>query len=109
MDLQFIMVPEAPPPPPTAPYSHVVRAGDFAANASETCAVAGRLMPPTTAAATVDMSASMYRCDLSMTPLPHTSWFWRLNGPSRDTVGQYAVSRSDGETSHRSALNCRQF
>lgn len=29
MDLQFIMVPEAPPPPPTAPYSHAVRAGDF--------------------------------------------------------------------------------
>jgi 2-iminobutanoate/2-iminopropanoate deaminase len=29
MDLQFIMVPEAPPSPPTAPYSHVVRAGDF--------------------------------------------------------------------------------
>src|SRR5262245_6568851 len=29
MDLEFIMVPEGPPPPPTAPYSHAVRAGDF--------------------------------------------------------------------------------
>jgi 2-iminobutanoate/2-iminopropanoate deaminase len=29
MDLEFIMVPEAPAPPPTAPYSHAVRAGDF--------------------------------------------------------------------------------
>ena len=29
MDLQFIVVPEAPAPPPTAPYSHAVRAGDF--------------------------------------------------------------------------------
>ena len=29
MDLQFLMVPGAPPPPPTAPYSHAVRAGDF--------------------------------------------------------------------------------
>jgi reactive intermediate/imine deaminase len=29
MDLDFLMVPGAPPPPPTAPYSHAVRAGDF--------------------------------------------------------------------------------
>jgi 2-iminobutanoate/2-iminopropanoate deaminase len=29
MDIQFLMVPGAPPPPPTAPYSHAVRAGDF--------------------------------------------------------------------------------
>jgi reactive intermediate/imine deaminase len=29
MDLEFLMVPEAPPPPPTAPYSHAVRAGEF--------------------------------------------------------------------------------
>ena len=29
MDLEFLMVPNAPPPPPTAPYSHAVRAGDF--------------------------------------------------------------------------------
>ena len=29
MDLEFIMVPDAPAPPPTAPYSHAVRAGDF--------------------------------------------------------------------------------
>ena len=29
MDLEFLMVPGAPPPPPTAPYSHAVRAGDF--------------------------------------------------------------------------------
>ena len=29
MDLEFLMVPDAPPPPPTAPYSHAVRAGDF--------------------------------------------------------------------------------
>ena len=28
-DLEFLMVPNAPPPPPTAPYSHAVRAGDF--------------------------------------------------------------------------------
>ena len=27
MDLDFLMVPGAPPPPPTAPYSHAVRAG----------------------------------------------------------------------------------
>ena len=29
MDLEYLMVPGAPPPPPTAPYSHAVRAGDF--------------------------------------------------------------------------------
>ena len=29
MDLAFLTVPGAPPPPPTAPYSHAVRAGDF--------------------------------------------------------------------------------
>ena len=29
MDLQFLMVPGAPAPPPTAPYSHAVRAGEF--------------------------------------------------------------------------------
>src|SRR5688500_20082603 len=29
MDLEFLMVPEAPAPPPTAPYSHAVRAGEF--------------------------------------------------------------------------------
>jgi 2-iminobutanoate/2-iminopropanoate deaminase len=29
MDLEFLMVAGAPPPPPTAPYSHAVRAGDF--------------------------------------------------------------------------------
>ena len=29
MDLEFLMVPAAPPPPPTAPYSHAVRAGDY--------------------------------------------------------------------------------
>jgi 2-iminobutanoate/2-iminopropanoate deaminase len=29
MDLQFLMFPEAPPPPPTAAYSHAVRAGEF--------------------------------------------------------------------------------
>jgi reactive intermediate/imine deaminase len=29
MDLEFLMVPGAPPPPPTAPYSHAVRAGDL--------------------------------------------------------------------------------
>src|SRR5216684_7637499 len=29
MDLEFLMVPGAPPPPPTAPYSHAVRPGDF--------------------------------------------------------------------------------
>src|SRR5207247_11252931 len=29
MDLEYLMVPAAPPPPPTAPYSHAVRAGDF--------------------------------------------------------------------------------
>jgi len=28
-DLEFLMVPGAPPPPPTAPYSHAVRAGDY--------------------------------------------------------------------------------
>lgn len=29
MDLEFLSIPGAPPPPPTAPYSHAVRAGDF--------------------------------------------------------------------------------
>ena len=29
MDLQFRNTPEAPPPPPTAAYSHAVRAGEF--------------------------------------------------------------------------------
>ncbi len=29
MGLEFLMVPGAPPPPPTAPYSHAVRAGAF--------------------------------------------------------------------------------
>jgi 2-iminobutanoate/2-iminopropanoate deaminase len=27
--MDFLMVPDAPLPPPTAPYSHAVRAGDF--------------------------------------------------------------------------------
>jgi len=29
MDIDFLTVPEAPPPPPTAAYSHAVRAGDL--------------------------------------------------------------------------------
>jgi 2-iminobutanoate/2-iminopropanoate deaminase len=29
MDLRFLTVPGAPPPPPTAAYSHAVRAGDY--------------------------------------------------------------------------------
>ena len=29
MDLEFLNVPSAPPPPPTAAYSHAVRAGDY--------------------------------------------------------------------------------
>ena len=29
MNLEFLMVEGAPPPPPTAAYSHAVRAGDF--------------------------------------------------------------------------------
>lgn len=29
MDMEFLTVPGAPPPPPTAAYSHAVRAGDF--------------------------------------------------------------------------------
>ena len=29
MDIEFLTVPGAPPPPPTAAYSHAVRAGDF--------------------------------------------------------------------------------
>jgi reactive intermediate/imine deaminase len=29
VDLEFLMVPGAPAPPPTAPYSHAVRAGEF--------------------------------------------------------------------------------
>ena len=29
MDLEFLMIPGAPPPPPTAAYSHAVRAEDF--------------------------------------------------------------------------------
>ena len=29
MDLEFLMAAGAPPPPPTAPYSHAVRAGEF--------------------------------------------------------------------------------
>lgn len=28
-ELEFLMVPGAPPPPPTAAYSHAVRSGDF--------------------------------------------------------------------------------
>src|SRR5207245_10283370 len=29
MDIEFLTKPDAPPPPPTAAYSHAVRAGDF--------------------------------------------------------------------------------
>ena len=29
MDIEFLTIPDAPPPPPTAAYSHAVRAGDF--------------------------------------------------------------------------------
>jgi 2-iminobutanoate/2-iminopropanoate deaminase len=29
MELEFLMLPGAPPPPPTAAYSHAVRAGDW--------------------------------------------------------------------------------
>ena len=29
MDIRFMTIPDAPPPPPTAAYSHAVRAGDF--------------------------------------------------------------------------------
>jgi 2-iminobutanoate/2-iminopropanoate deaminase len=29
MDIEFLINPDAPPPPPTAAYSHAVRAGDF--------------------------------------------------------------------------------
>ena len=29
VDLQFLMFADVPPPPPTAPYSHAVRAGDL--------------------------------------------------------------------------------
>jgi 2-iminobutanoate/2-iminopropanoate deaminase len=29
MDLTFLNIPDAPPPPPTAAYSHAVRAGDY--------------------------------------------------------------------------------
>jgi reactive intermediate/imine deaminase len=29
MNPEFLMLPDAPPPPPTAAYSHAVRAGDF--------------------------------------------------------------------------------
>jgi reactive intermediate/imine deaminase len=29
MDIEFLTVAGAPPPPPTAPYSHAVRAGEF--------------------------------------------------------------------------------
>jgi 2-iminobutanoate/2-iminopropanoate deaminase len=29
MDIRFLTVPGAPPPPPTAAYSHAVRAGDY--------------------------------------------------------------------------------
>ena len=29
MELEFLNFPDAPPPPPTAAYSHAVRAGDF--------------------------------------------------------------------------------
>jgi len=29
MDMNFLNIPGAPPPPPTAAYSHAVRAGDF--------------------------------------------------------------------------------
>jgi 2-iminobutanoate/2-iminopropanoate deaminase len=29
MELQFLTLPDAPPPPPTAAYSHAVRAGDW--------------------------------------------------------------------------------
>ena len=29
MDLEFLNVPSAPPPPPTAAYSHAVRAGEY--------------------------------------------------------------------------------
>lgn len=29
MSIEFLMFADAPPPPPTAPYSHAVRAGDY--------------------------------------------------------------------------------
>src|SRR5947208_15261161 len=29
IELEFLNFPDAPPPPPTAPYSHAVRAGDY--------------------------------------------------------------------------------
>ena len=29
MDIEFLMVPDGPPPPPTAAYSHAARAGDW--------------------------------------------------------------------------------
>lgn len=29
MDIEFLTIPDAPPPPPTAAYSHAVRAGDL--------------------------------------------------------------------------------
>lgn len=29
MTLEFLMIPDAPPPPPTAVYSHAVRAGEY--------------------------------------------------------------------------------
>jgi 2-iminobutanoate/2-iminopropanoate deaminase len=29
MELEFLNIPDAPPPPPTAAYSHAVRAGEF--------------------------------------------------------------------------------
>lgn len=29
MDIEFLTIPDVPPPPPTAAYSHAVRAGDY--------------------------------------------------------------------------------
>ncbi len=54
MELQFLNVPDAPPPPPTAAYSHAVRAGEhvFVTGQLGVDPATGKLVPGGTVAQT---------------------------------------------------------